>query len=126
MVAVRATVNGVLWLPLLVDTGAQPMAISPVAAARLGLDRVRPLRYQSLSGVGQTAPLPVVRLDSVQVGATVVRNLEAFIFDLPPFFRADGVIGLTFLRRFRVSLEFDTRTLVLRLPPHPRPSTAVP
>jgi predicted aspartyl protease len=59
----------------------------------------------------------VVRLDRVQVGASLVTGLEASVHDLPAFFRADGLLGLNFLRRFRVTFEFDTRTLVLREPP---------
>jgi predicted aspartyl protease len=61
--------------------------------------------------------MPVVRLDRMQVGASSVANVLASVFDLPPLFRADGLLGLNYLQRFRVTLEFDTRTLVLR----PRP-----
>jgi hypothetical protein len=66
-----------------------------------------------LAGVGQSPPVPVVRLDHVRVGATDAGPLEVSVFDLPPFFACDGLLGLNFLRHFRVTLEFDSRTLVL-------------
>ncbi len=42
--------------------------------------------------------MPMVRLDRLRVGASTVTGLDVFIYDLPPFFRADGLLGLDFLR----------------------------
>jgi clan AA aspartic protease (TIGR02281 family) len=113
-VAVEASLNGSLGVTLLVDTGAEQMVVSRQAAALLGLNLSQSLRTQPLVGVGQTLPVPVVRLNHVQVGSSVATNLVASVYDLPPLFRADGLLGLNFLRRFRTTLEFDTHTLVLR------------
>lgn len=121
MVAVRTSLNGVDGFPLLVDTGAEKILISRRVEARLGLAGVAPLRFQTLAGVGRSGPARVVPLQSVRVGASTAASLEAIVFDLPPLFRVDGVIGLSFLRRFRVTIEFDTRTLVLRPPPARHP-----
>src|SRR5438552_3902975 len=62
------------------------------------------------------------RSDRVQVGSSEATGLEASVYDLPAVIGADGLLGLNFLRRFRVTFEFDTRTLVLRPPPPPRPT----
>ena len=35
--------------------------------------------------------------------------------DLPEILRVDDLLGLDVLRRFRVTFEFDTRTLLLRI-----------
>lgn len=117
LVAVLTRVNDLRDLTFVVDTGAERTLISRHAASRLGIDLTRPLHFESLAGIGQSAPMPVVRLDRMQVGASSVANVLASVFDLPPLFRADGLLGLNYLQRFRVTLEFDTRTLVLR----PRP-----
>ncbi len=109
--------NGMRAFLLIVDTGAERTLISQLTASRLGIDLSRPLRLEPLVGVGRTQPMPVVRLDRVQVGASIVTGLDASVYDLPPYFRADGLLGLNFLRRVRVTCEFDTRTLVLREPP---------
>ena len=117
LVAVHVSINGLRDFLLVVDTGAARMVISSRAARRLGLDLAHPIRTEALVGVGQTRPLPVIRLNAVQVGGSAVANLEASVLDLPPVFQADGLIGLPFLRRFRVTIEFDTRSLVLRALP---------
>lgn len=114
LVAVYASLNGSVRVTLVVDTGAQEIVISRQVAAQLGIDLSQPVRTQTLIGVGQTGAVPVVHLTHVQVGASVVTNLLASVYDLPPFFRADGLLGLSFLNRFRATFECDTRTLVLR------------
>jgi predicted aspartyl protease len=116
-VAVATRINHVLEANLIVDTGAEQTIISRSAAGQLGIDLTRPLRSVPLRGVGSSPANPIVHLDEVQVGATSVRGLSVVVFDLPPLFRADGLLGFDFLRRFRVTFEFDTRTLVLREPP---------
>ena len=115
LVAVRATVNE-LDVVLIADTGAEPTIISRRVAGRLGLDLDRPLRLQPLHGVGQSSPAPVVRLNRLRVGASTVSGLEVFVYDLPPAIRADGLLGLSFLRRFRVTFAFDSGVLIPREP----------
>ena len=61
--------------------------------------------------------MPVVRLDRVRVGAGTVSGLEVSCYDLPAFLGADGLLGLNFLRRFRVTFAFDSGVLILREPP---------
>ncbi|MGH2350390.1 MAG: hypothetical protein ACRDJN_02095 [Chloroflexota bacterium] len=58
-----------------------------------------------------------MELHRVQVGASVAARLVASVYDLPAAIGTDGLLGLNFLRLFRVTFEFDTRTLVLREPP---------
>jgi predicted aspartyl protease len=60
------------------------------------------------------AQTPVVRLDSLQVGDKKVNNLEVLIVALPVALRVDGLLGVNFLDKFRVTFEFDQATLVLR------------
>ena len=60
--------------------------------------------------------MPVVGLGRLRVGAFVVSGLEVFVYDLHPIFRADGLLGLDFLRRFRITFDFDAGVLILREP----------
>lgn len=114
LLAVRATLNELDDAVLIADTGAERMVISPHLAARLGLDQTRPIRLERLAGIGQTAPVPVVLLNQVRVGASMVVDLETSVYELPAIIRADGLLGLSFLRRFRVTFEFDRGVLILR------------
>ena len=114
LIAVRATINELLDIILVADTGAQRTVISRKVAQRLDLDR--PLRMEALIGVGQSPPVPVVRLDRLRVGASTVVGLEVSVYDLPPIISSDGLLGLDFLRRFRVTFAFDSGVLILREP----------
>jgi predicted aspartyl protease len=117
LITVRAHLNNQLDIDLIVDSGAERSVISRDAVQRLNLGP--PLRTQTLVGVGRSPPVPVVRLDRLQVGASAVTGLEAFVYDLPALLAADGLLGLDFLRRFRVTFDFDAGVLILREPQGP-------
>ena len=117
LILVPVVLNQTKAFRLIADTGAQRVVVSRSVAETLGLNIVSPSRFESIvTAERQTSPVPVVRLDSVQLGGTRLRNLEALVLDLPPILRADGLLGLSFLRQFRVTFEFDRSTLILRSP----------
>lgn len=101
---------------LLVDTGAQRTVIVPRLAHRLELDLESPVGRVDLQGVGGTQRAPICRVDRLAIGAIIVPQHEVLVADMPPVLRIQGLLGLDVLRRFRVTFEFDTRTLVLREP----------
>ena len=115
LVVVSVVLNRTRAFRFIVDTGAQRTVVSHDVAETLGLDLARPLRFEAIvTAERQTPPAPVVRLESVQVGGMRLRDLEASVFNLPPTLRADGLLGLNFLSRFRATFEFDRSTLILR------------
>jgi predicted aspartyl protease len=99
---------------LAVDTGAVSMMVSSRVARDLNVDVARALRWERLAGIGLSAPVPVVSLARVSVAGIALTEIPSFVYDLPAALRVDGLIGLNVLARFRVTFEFDTRTLVLR------------
>jgi clan AA aspartic protease (TIGR02281 family) len=104
-------VNGRERIVMQVDTGAGITAISPVIARRLGYDtgagaHVEPVR--TASGVVNAA---VVTLQSVNVKGLVVRNLQAYVLELPG---SSGLLGLNFLNQFRYSVEPERGVLTLQ------------
>jgi clan AA aspartic protease (TIGR02281 family) len=118
LVLVPVLLNRTKAFRFIVDTGAQRIIISSNVAATLDLDVSHPIRSEAIvTAERQTPPVPVVRLDSVQIGGIRRSDIEASVFDLPSALRADGLLGLNFLREFRVTFEFDRSSLILR----PRP-----
>jgi clan AA aspartic protease (TIGR02281 family) len=103
-----------LDLEFLVDTGAAYTAISPDVATlfNLSLSLQRQLRIV----LAQGAPLsvPQVSLPELFIGRMRLRQVEALVMTFPSALKLDGVIGMNVLRQFRVTLESDTSTLVLR------------
>jgi predicted aspartyl protease len=60
--------NGGFRRQLLVDTGATFTVITQKLAKEMGLDRVSPLRKIPVTSAHQVAQVPLVPIDSLQVG----------------------------------------------------------
>jgi hypothetical protein len=109
---VSALLNGSVNASLIVDTGATVTVISRGLAQRL---------YLSPSGsmIGYTVGGPIVaptaRLDSIGVGAAVIRGLSVIVHDFSPNPQIEGLLGMDFLGQFHVSL--DSRKQILLLSP---------
>lgn len=112
LILVPARVNGQALGYFILDTGATYTSISRAAADSLrvrgGGGRV------NLSTAGGVIQAPLVLLDEVDVGGAVTHNVTAVVHDLPnvpsPIV---GLLGLSFLERFRVSLDLTSRMLIL-------------
>lgn len=92
---IDATVDGVR-LPMLVDTGASSVVLSPTHAARIGLDP-RGLKYtvrtRTANGIGYAAP---VRLREIRIGSISVRDVPALVNQAA---MPSSLLGLSFLNR---------------------------
>jgi hypothetical protein len=68
----------------------------------------------SIAGVGR---MQLVSLDSVALGDAIVRNLQGCAVDLAPMRQAGlevrGLVGLNFLKNYRLTVDFDARTVRL-------------
>lgn len=110
-------VNGQGPFNFVLDTGATLICMDEGLVSRLEVpvDRGR-------SGVGagieSSGRIQLVRLDSVRVGAARAEQLSACVLDLAHTqalgIEFDGLIGLNFLREFRVTLDFERNVLILQ------------
>jgi hypothetical protein len=97
----------------LVDTGSSVTVISPGLAADLGIAAgagVAPVELYTLGG--RTAGRAAVAT-SLRVGDVEVRDAPVVLHDPGP--GIDGILGNTFLSRYRVTVDADRRQLQLRL-----------
>lgn len=101
----------------LLDTGATTTIVTPLFARRIELVVPDDARHEELTVFGgRKVRMPLIRVARVAVGAARVDDLEIGVYDGFPNARViDGVLGLDFLRRFRVTV--DTTNRVLRLEP---------
>jgi clan AA aspartic protease (TIGR02281 family) len=111
---VTGRLNDKYYGQFLVDTGATFTVITQKLAQEMGLDRVSSLRKISVASAHQVARVPLVPIDSLQVGDKVVSPLEVLIMSLPVNLQVDGLLGVNFLEKFRVTFEFEQSILVLR------------
>jgi clan AA aspartic protease (TIGR02281 family) len=119
----RLAHGGVLLVPVrvhghdfefLVDTGSAYTALSEDLVALLGLT-IDPQRTAAIAPVqGAIMRVPLIILAELRVGGFRTANVEAMMVQFPRELRLDGVLGMNILKRFRMTIEMDTKTLVLR------------
>ncbi|WP_297106040.1 TIGR02281 family clan AA aspartic protease [uncultured Devosia sp.] len=107
---VNATING-HTTPMIFDTGASAVVLTIADARAAGVD-LEGLRYvvpvQTANGQGMAAR---TRLDSIEVGGIVRRNLTAFVTEAGAL--ETGLLGMTFLETLsRYSVTQNSLELV--------------
>jgi predicted aspartyl protease len=118
-ILVPVTVNGRDTLDFVLDTGATMTCIDRALADSLGLRELRGVIGMG-AGAGGGGRLRMIEFDSVRVGGATARALPGCTLDLSHVqeigLAADGLLGLNFLKPFRVTLDFDREVLTLRAP----------
>jgi len=107
---VDAVVDGTMPVHLLLDTGAELTVLSTAIARSLALNlndaAIMPLR--SASGVFFA---PLVKVQSITVGNAAVDEVEVIVHDATP--GLDGLLGMSFLDNFLVTISGSDRRLIL-------------
>ncbi len=113
-VVVDALLDNTTLARLVVDTGASIVLISSDVAARLGL------RYEDIDteiGItladGSTTVAKPIVLNSVKVGEAEVTNVQAAILDKGFVGGNDGLLGMSFLNNFIMSIDTAGNQLIL-------------
>lgn len=96
-----------LVIPVVLDTGASTTILATDIMARLGYDSANPelARQRIITGSGiEYAPRMTVR-SATAIGQKVT-NLDVLCHDLPPQSGVDGLLGLNFLKHFKLTIRF--------------------
>ena len=97
----------------LVDTGSSVIVLSPRLAADLGIAGGADASPVELSTLGGRTAGPAATVRSLRVGDIELRDAPVVLHDPGP--GVDGILGNTFLSRYRVTVDADRRQLQLRL-----------
>jgi predicted aspartyl protease len=108
----RVVLDDVHTARFLVDTGSSVTVVAPRLAAALGL-AVTGARPVELSTLGGRTAGPAAIVGSLRVGSLELRDAPVVLHDPGP--GLDGILGNTFLGRYRVTVDADRRQLQLRL-----------
>jgi hypothetical protein len=123
---VKAEVNGVP-AALLIDTGASRTLLFPRLASRARVV-LAPVRAEARL-LDEPVPFNLGELRELRVGPLSMRNFQVFVAR-KQLLRGpepmDGMLGLDFLRRFAVTLDYGRRTVVFRRDAVPAPETSAP
>lgn len=95
-----------LVIPVVLDTGASLTILATEIMMRLGYDPANPEleRQRIVTGSGiEYAPRTIVR-SATAIGQKVA-NLDVLCHDLPPEGGVDGLLGLNFFRKFKLTIR---------------------
>ncbi len=94
-------------VPVVLDTGASLTILAPDIMTRLGYDPANPelQRQRIITGSGvEYAPRTTVK-SATAIGQKV-SDLDVLCHDLPPESGVDGLLGLNFIRHFKLTIQF--------------------
>lgn len=114
---VEAIVDRRVKVDFLVDTGASLTIIPSAAAAELGISLHTKLPTIPVQTVSKVIHVPLVVLDSVELGGMEVKDLTVAVYDLPIFDHylpgPPGLLGRDFLGNFRVQVDLGEGFMLL-------------
>lgn len=108
---VDAVVNDNAKVRLQVDTGASQTVILPALAERLRLDMDQAdiLPVETVNGVVLTR---LTQVQSITIGEVMVQDVDVIVHDVE-LSKSDGLLGMSFLGRFQVTLDTSHNTMIL-------------
>ena len=95
------------------DTGARMTVITPRLAREIGLKPDGTEPTISVTGVFGAGSAVLLRVASVSVLGAEVRNLRVLCHTLPSKLKIEGIIGLNFLKHFKIVIDNETETATL-------------
>ena len=80
--------------------------------SRIGIP-INPKNVVSLTSASAMETKPKIIIPEIAVLGKKVKNVEAIVKDLPPEAPADGLLGLSFLKYFKLTIDFKKGLLEL-------------
>lgn len=99
---------------LALDTGASTTLIGWSLAVQLGYDPAASPRRTRVTMASGVEYCPMIVVDRLQALGKTVRRADVVCHNLPPSSRIDGLLGLSFLSRFDVRINFRLGFMTLR------------
>lgn len=118
-IIVPVHINGTGPHDFVLDTGATLTCVSESLAAELSLPEPAG-RIGFGAGVGGSGRMRLVEIDSLRLGAALAEDLPGCALDLQSMrtmgVDIDGLLGLNFLRPFRLEIDFERQVVRLQDP----------
>lgn len=80
-------------------------------AEALGYEPAYSKRKVTITTASGIEKAPLITVDNVSVLGNEAENVDCVVHELPEMSRVDGLLGLSFLKRFRVCIDFGKGNL---------------
>lgn len=95
-----------------VDTGASFVTIPRNMATAIGI-KIDPTKRRKITTATAVEMVPEVVISEMSVLGKVVKNVKAIVKNLPPGTFVDRLLGLSFLKHFKLSIDFQKGEMTL-------------
>jgi len=95
------------------DTGSTYVLIPWDIAEALGYEPAYSKRKVDITTASGTEKAPLITVKRVSVLGKEVRDVACVVHDLPETSRVDGLLGLSFLKKLKLYLDFQAGILEL-------------
>lgn len=114
---VQVLINRKQYVHLLVDTGASMTVLSHNLAAELDLLSGAEVALSTLNTAGGPIQVKTTNVQEIRAGSAIAPNVPVAIYDLPNLIPGiSGILGMSFLNNFKVTL--DPEHALLHLDPN--------
>jgi clan AA aspartic protease (TIGR02281 family) len=113
-IVVRVTINGHGPVRLLLDTGASTVTLTRALASRLGINWRDGCKIRGTLADGRITTGYSVLLRSVAVGEFSAADVRAIVLEQPPAPGVDGLLGMSYLQRFVLSIDPANKKFVMK------------
>ena len=97
---------------LVLDTGASCVVLPLKLAQAIGI-KIDPRKTSQTTTASAVETVLEVVIPEISVLGKTAKNVKAIIKDLPPESHVDGLLGLSFLKNFKLNVDFKKGELFL-------------
>jgi len=113
-IIVDVKINDQVTKPFILDTGASYTVISPRLVQELYLKPTFLQEEVMLQTANGQVNAPLVNLQTVQIGTSKTKNVTAAIHEFDASSTMFGLLGLSFLNRFQLTVDAEHRQIILK------------
>lgn len=98
---------------MVLDTGATYTMIPWYIAEELGYNPAASKEFLTMTTASGTVEAPMIKLDSLSILDHPIENQKVIIHNLPESSHIDGLLGLSYLKHFKLTIDFKKGLLAL-------------